>query len=51
MVLGCGGIELGLSVPVRIEDKPSDGLSVRDNPGSAFSRLCSESGRNMHGES
>lgn len=43
-----GGVELGLSVPVKIN---SNGLSAGDSPGLASLRLCSESGRNTHGES
>lgn len=46
-----GGVKLGLSVPVRNEDKLSNGLSAGDSPGSASLRLCSESGRNIHRES
>lgn len=50
-MLGCEAVELGLSAPVRVEDKPSDGLSVRDGLGSASPRPCSESVRNTHAQS
>jgi len=50
VVLGWGEAELGLSIPVRTEDKRSYGLSVGDSPGSASSSLYSESSRNTHGE-
>lgn len=39
------GLELGLSAPVRIEDKLGNGLSVKGSPGPASLRLCS--GRNF----
>lgn len=43
--VGLWGLELGVSAPVRMEDKLSNGLSVKGSPGPASLRLCS--GRNF----
>lgn len=48
--VGVWGFELGVSAPVRIEDKLRNGLSVKDSPGPASLRLCSERSLTPMGE-